>query len=71
MKKFLLVLLEFFEKEHVQKTGEKAEYSGIYKNGNNYIALTKGETLPPTNCYHKTCPDAFWRLVVDVNFKTN
>lgn len=66
MKKILLVLLEFFEKEHVQFPGTKAEYSGIYRNGNDYIAITKGERIPPEKI-HKLG----WRLIVDVNFKTN
>lgn len=57
MKKLLLNLLEFFAEEVTQKTGEKAIYSGVYRSGKEYIALSKSERFPPSE-------SDYWYLVV-------
>lgn len=49
MKHLLLVLLEFFTEEHIQTTGERAEFSGVYRSGDQYIPLAKRERLPPSS----------------------
>jgi hypothetical protein len=59
IKKILLFLLEMNSKTIISKTGQKAFYSGLYKSGNNFVALTKGETFPPSI-------DSKWVLVVNV-----
>jgi hypothetical protein len=59
MKKLLLASLQALEPKLVQRTGEKAEKSGLYKSGNEIIALTKGERFPPSK-------DATWKIIVSV-----
>jgi hypothetical protein len=59
IKKILLFLLEINSKTIVSKTGQKALYSGLYRSGDDIIALTKGETFPPSI-------DSKWVLVVNV-----
>jgi hypothetical protein len=59
MKNILLKLLEFTTKTEYCKTGTKAEFSGLYRSGKEYIALTKGERFPP-------CTSDWWILVVSV-----
>lgn len=57
MKNFLLRLLEYFTTEHIQKTGEKAEFSGVYRSEAEYVPIAKGERLPPLG-------NGVWHLVV-------
>jgi hypothetical protein len=59
IKKFLLTLLEMTSESVYAKTGQKAFYSGLYRSGNSFVALTKGETFPPSI-------NAQWTLVVNV-----
>jgi hypothetical protein len=50
MKKALLYLLEVFGETHYGYTGEKAKFSGIWRSGEEYIPLSKGERfIPSTN----------------------
>lgn len=60
MKKLLLSLLELTAKEIKCKIGTKASFSGLYRSGKEYIALTKGERFPP-------CQNDYWILVVSVS----
>ena len=46
IKNFLLYLLEMNSETIYGKTGKKAQLSGIYRSGKEYVALTKGETFP-------------------------
>jgi hypothetical protein len=59
IKKFLLSLLEISSEKVTEKTGQKAKFSGIYRSGNEFIALTKKETFPPST-------SNIWILVVSV-----
>jgi hypothetical protein len=59
MKKLILVILELLEPKLIQKTGEKAKKSGLYKSGKEIIALTKGERFPPSN-------SAVWKIITSV-----
>lgn len=59
IKRILLSLLEMTSGKTVGRTGKKAQVSGIYRAGKEYIALTKGETFPPSI-------DLKWKLVVSV-----
>jgi hypothetical protein len=59
IKKILLSLLEINSEKVNGKTGQKARYSGIYRSGEEFIALTKGETFPPSI-------SNIWILVVSV-----
>ena len=59
IKKFLLSLLEMNSENITMKTGKKAQLSGIYRSDKEYIALTKGETFPPSI-------NSQWILVVNV-----
>lgn len=59
IRKILLTLLEMNSDTVLVRTGKKAPVSGVYRSEKEYIALTKGETLPPAF-------DSFWRLVVKV-----
>jgi len=59
IKKILLSLLEATSEDITGTTGKKAPVSGIYRSGKEYIALTKGETFPPSI-------DLCWILVVSV-----
>ena len=61
MKKLLLWLLEATAQELHCKTGTRATVSGIFRNGNEFIALTVGERFPPTPLGNQ-----FWTLVVSV-----
>jgi hypothetical protein len=60
IKKLLLALLELTSEEVIQKSGEKAKVSGLYRGDKEIIALSKGERFPPT-----TCPIG-WVLIVSV-----
>jgi hypothetical protein len=46
MKKILLLVLEAIAKDVRHKVGEKASCSGLWRSGNEYIALTEGERFP-------------------------
>ena len=59
IKKILLSLLEINSEEITGTTGKKAPVSGIYRSDKEFIALTKGETFPPS-------VNLFWILVVSV-----
>lgn len=59
MKKLLLASLEALEPKLIQRTGEKAEKSGLYRSGKEIIALTKGEKFPPSK-------DSTWKIIVSV-----
>jgi hypothetical protein len=59
MKKLLLFLLEVTGEISVQKTGEKALKSGLYRSGKQVIPLAKSERFPPSE-------DNVWNLVVSV-----
>lgn len=59
MKKILLWLLESMEEEKWYKTGTKAQVSGVYRSGKEYIALSKGERFIPS-------ASDWWVLVVSV-----
>jgi hypothetical protein len=59
IKKILLSLLEMNSEATVGRTGKKANVSGLYRSGKDYIALTRGETFPPSI-------DLCWILVVSV-----
>ena len=59
IKKILLSLLEMNSEATIGRTGKKANVSGLYRSGKEYIALTKGETFPPSI-------DLCWILVVSV-----
>lgn len=62
MKNILLRMLECFSRDLRQKTGEKAEVSGIFRNGKQYIPLSRNETIPP----HKGHKEQCWKLVVEL-----
>jgi hypothetical protein len=59
MRSILLIILEFFEDTIIQKTGEKAICSGIWRSEKQYVALTRHEVFPPLGNYK-------WTLVVRV-----
>jgi hypothetical protein len=59
MKTILLRSLETLEPNLVQKTGQKAEKSGIYRSDKQYIALTKNERFPPSETN-------VWKIVVSI-----
>jgi hypothetical protein len=59
MKNLLLFILPIFEKKIVQKTGERAIKSGLYKSGKEIIPLSKGERFPPS-------PSNVWKIIVSV-----
>jgi len=59
MKKLLLASLEALEPKLIQKTGEKAEKSGLYRSGKEIIALSKGEKFPPSK-------NSIWKIIVSV-----
>lgn len=59
MKKLMLIILELIEPKLIQKTGEKAKKSGLYKSGKEIIALTKGEKFPPSN-------SNMWKIITSV-----
>lgn len=61
IKKLLLCLLEANATELIGRTGHKCYVSGIYRSGNEYIPLSKGETFPPSSDLSTT-----WILVVSV-----
>ena len=57
MRKILLQILEFLEDDVQGKIGTKAPLSGVWRNGEQYIPLSKGEVFPPeTN-------SQYWKLV--------
>ena len=47
MRKLLLYLLEVFEETHYGYTGEKCKMSGVWRSGDEYIPLSKGERFIP------------------------
>jgi len=59
MKNILLHSLEVLEPKLIQKTGQKAEKSGIYRSNKQYIALTKNERFPPSETN-------IWKIVVSI-----
>jgi len=59
MKKLLLASLEALEPKLIQKTGEKAEKSGLYKSGKEIIPLSKGEKFPPS-------VSNIWKIIVSI-----
>jgi len=63
IKSILLWLLEATAEELQCKTGTKAPVSGIYRCGEEFIALTVGEKFPPT----PLVDNQFWTLVVSVS----
>jgi hypothetical protein len=58
-KLLLLKLLELFAEDVTFKSGQKAPYSGLFRSGKEYIALTKEERFPPSFT-------GGWKLVVNV-----
>ena len=63
IKSILLWLLEATAEELQCKTGTKAPVSGIYRCGEEFIALTVGERFPNT----PSVDNKFWKLVVSVS----
>jgi hypothetical protein len=61
IKKLLLYLLEANATEVIGHTGHKCYISGIYRNKDQYIPLSKGETFPPSLDFNVA-----WILVVSV-----
>jgi hypothetical protein len=59
IKKILLFLLEMNSKTIFSKTGQKAPYSGLYRSGDDIIALTKGEKFPPSL-------SSKWKLITNI-----
>jgi hypothetical protein len=59
IKRILLSLLEINSEKIIGRTGKKAHISGLYRSDREYIALTKGETFPPSI-------NLRWVLVVSV-----
>lgn len=59
MKKLLLASLQALEPKLEQRTGQKAEKSGLYRSGKEIIALTKGERFPPSKTN-------IWKIIVSV-----
>jgi hypothetical protein len=59
MRKLLLASLELLEPKLVQKTGEKALKSGLYRSGKEIIPLSKGERFPPSI-------SNVWKIIVSV-----
>ena len=59
IKRILLSLLEMNSDGTMGRTGKKANVSGLYRSGKDYIALTRGETFPPSI-------DLCWILVESV-----
>lgn len=59
MKQILLTILELCKFNIIQKTGEKAFCSGVWRSSREYIPLTKGERFPPS-------PTNKWYLVVNL-----
>lgn len=59
IKKILLSLLEMNSDKTLGRTGKKTYVSGIYRSGEQFVALTKGETFPPSL-------NSRWVLVVSV-----
>ena len=59
IKRILLSLLEMISDGTTGRTGKKAVVSGIYRSDKEFIALTRGETFPPSL-------DLCWILVVSV-----
>lgn len=59
MKKIVFNILECFSEKVTHTTGEKASVSGVWRSGNEYIPLTKGERFPPSK-------DRKWNLVISL-----
>ena len=59
IKSILLWLLEMVAEEVTHKTGEKASVSGLYRSGDEIVALTVGERFPPLG-------NGVWVLIVSV-----
>lgn len=52
-------MLEYLGDCTTHKTGTRAFKSGVYRCGDEYIALSKGEKFPP-------CETDYWLIVVSV-----
>lgn len=59
MKKIVFNILEYFSEKITHTTGEKASISGVWRSGDEYIPLSKGERFPPS-------PDRKWNLVTSL-----
>lgn len=59
MKKIIFNILECFSEKVIHTTGEKASVSGVWRSGDEYIPLTKGERFPPSQ-------DRKWNLVISL-----
>ena len=59
MKKIIFNILESFSEKITHTTGEKASVSGVWRSGDEYIPLSKGERFPPS-------PDRKWNLVISL-----
>lgn len=57
MRKILLQILEFIEDDVQGKIGTKAPLSGVWRNGEQYIPLSKGEIFSPSTY------SQYWKLV--------
>lgn len=62
VKVFLLKILEYGAIDVTHITGQRASYSGIYRNGTQFIPLSKYEIFPPC----KGCNSSTWVLVVQL-----
>ena len=61
IRKLLLSLLEMNSRDIIGSTGRVALTSGVYRSGDQYIPLSKGETFPPSAGLSVT-----WSLVVSL-----
>ena len=61
IRKLLLALLEMNSRDITGNTGTTSLASGVYRNKDQYIPLSKGETFPPSSGKTVT-----WILVVSL-----
>lgn len=61
IRKLLLSLLEMNSRDITGPTGKIALTSGVYRSGDQYIPLSKGETFPPSSD-----KGVKWKLVVNL-----
>jgi hypothetical protein len=61
IRKLLLSLLEINSKDITGSTGRTCPVSGVYRAGDEYIPLSKGETFPPAAGI-----SVVWNLVVSL-----
>lgn len=59
MNKLILKISEYFSEKITHTTGEKASVSGVWRSGDEYIPLSKGERFPPS-------PNRKWNLVISL-----